>query len=334
MKVEDALGKKLAYDVSLIAEDYKGAILRRGHIITLEDIEVLKKSGHHIVFVEDEYEENVIHEEDAVYLLAKELAGMGTYVEKAPEGKALLRASHNGLFKVNERGLYKINYEGLFAVISQKTNTPVEQNEILAVVDLIPLTISTNELRKHLELAMRYAPIFMVKEFIRKSVGLVITGTEVYEGLIKDRASDKVEEKVRKYGGYVAEKIIVPDNEDRIKEAILNFIRKYDLVIVTGGMSVDPTDKTPKAIASTGAKIVAYGIPIKPTTMSLIAYYGEKPIIGVSSGIIFFREENVLDILLPKIMANEKWTREEIVSLGHGGIMPIFLKKYGKHKHT
>ena len=174
----------------------------------------------------------------------------------------------------------------------------------------------------------------MVKKFVRKSVGVVVAGTEVYEGLVEDKASDKVEEKVRKYGGYVAEKTIVPDDEAKIREAIFNFIRKYDLVIVTGGMSVDPTDKTPKAIASTGAKIVAYGIPVKPTTMSLIAYYGEKPIIGVSSGIIFFKEENVLDILLPKIMANEKWTREEIASLGHGGIMPTFLKKFGKHKHT
>jgi len=334
MKVEEALGKKLAYDVTLITEDYKGAILRRGHVITLKDVDVLKKSGHHIVFVEDEVDENVVHEDEAVYSLAKQLAGEGIYVERAPEGKAVLKATYDGLFKVNDRVLYEINYQGLYAVISRRTNSPVRKNDVLAVVDLIPLTISVNDFERHLELARKNYPVFMVKKFVRKSVGVVVTGTEVYEGLIEDKASDKVEEKVRKYGGYVAEKNIVPDDEVRIREAILDFIRKYDLVIVTGGMSVDPTDKTPKAIASTGAKIVAYGIPVKPTTMSLIAYYGEKPIIGVSSGIIFFKEENVLDILLPKIMANEKWAREEIASLGHGGIMPTFLKKYGKHKHT
>ena len=153
MKVENAIGKELAYDVTLVTEDYKGAILRRGHVITLEDIDVLKKSGHHIVFVEDEVDENVVHEDEAVYSLAKELAGEGVYVERAPEGKAVLKAAYNGLFKVNDRVLYEINYQGLFAVISRRTDSSVRKNDVLAVVDLIPLTISVNDFEKHLELA-------------------------------------------------------------------------------------------------------------------------------------------------------------------------------------
>ncbi len=330
LPIEKAVGKKLAYDVSLITENFKGAIFRRGHIIKPEDVDLFKKSGHYVVFVEEEAGNNVVHEEEAVYLLAKELSGPGTYVIRVAEGKAFIKAQYSGLFKVVSEAIYEINYEGVFAVISRKNNVAAFRNDILAIVDLIPLTIDASILKKHLEIAAKNKPVFQVKRFLRKSVGVIVTGTEIYEGLVEDKASDKVEEKVEKYGGYVAEKTIVPDDEIKIRDAILAFAKKYDIVIVTGGMSVDPTDKTPKAIALTGAKIVAYGIPVKPATMSLIAYLNGKPIIGVSSGIIFFHEENVLDILLPKIMADEKWTREEIAALGYGGIMKSFLKKKNK----
>lgn len=328
--VENAVGKKLAYDVSIITEDFKGALFRKGHVIRSEDVRILKKAGHYYVFVEEESFEDLIFEDDAVRIFAEYISGKSVYVENVAEGKAFIRAKNNGLFKVNEIGLYKVNFDGTFAVITIKNNTGVRKDSLLAIVDLIPLTISKEYFEKLKELVKPYLPLIEVKAFKKKTVGLIVTGTEIYKGLIEDLATDKVKAKVKEYGGILVERVIVPDDEEIIRRKILEFSRKYDIVILTGGMSVDPTDKTPRAIASTGAKIITYGLPIKPTTMTMLAYLNSKPIIGVSSGIIFFKEQNALDILLPKIMADEKWCKEEIARLGCGGIMDSFLKKKAK----
>ncbi len=331
--VEKAIGKKLLHDITLITERAKGAIFKKGHIIKPEDVELLKNAGHYYVFVEESVEEDVILEDEAVKNFAKYISGPNTYIKSVEEGKAMIFAKHKGLLKVSYEGLLAVNNSGTFIVVTRQGNIGVSKGELIAVVDLVPLAIRKNEMKEIKVRIRKHLPLVYVKPFKKKKVGLVVTGTEIYEGRIKDLASDKVKEKVEKYGGTVCETVILPDNEELIKSKILEYIAKYDIVILTGGMSVDPTDKTPKAIALTGAKIVAYGIPVKPTTMTIIAYLNSKPIIGVSSGIIYFKEENVLDILLPKIMADEFWTKEDIAKLGYGGIMPIYLmKKISKHK--
>jgi len=332
--VEKAIGKKLLHDITLITEKTKGAIFRRGHIIKPEDVELLKNAGHYYVFVEESVEEDVILEEEAVEDFAKYISGPNTYIKKVEEGKAMIFAERKGLLKVSYEGLLTVNSSGTFIVVTRQDNIGVSKGELIAVVDLVPLAIRKDEMKEMKVKIKKYLPLIYVKPFKRKKVGLIVTGTEIYEGRIKDLASDKVREKVEKYGGTVCETITLPDDEKLIKSKILEYVAKYDIVILTGGMSVDPTDKTAKAIALTGAKIVAYGIPVKPTTMTMIAYLNSKPIIGVSSGIIYFKEKNVLDILLPKIMADEYWAKEDIAKLGYGGIMPIYLmKKISKQKH-
>ncbi len=331
--VEKAVGKKLLHDVTLITENFKGAIFRKGYVLKPNDVELLKKAGHYYVFIEECFSADTVFEDEAVRELAEYIAGPNVFVKNIEEGKAVLLAKCKGLLKINIEGVFKANLSSTYVIITRWENIGVEKNELIAIVDLIPLAISRNEIEEIKKRLKKFIPLVYIKPFKRKKVGLIVVGTEIYEGKIRDLASDKVEKKVRKYGGVLVEKIIVPDQEDIIKDTILKYIRKYDIVILTGGMSIDPTDKTPKAIAATGANVIAYGIPVKPTTMTMIAYLNSKPIIGISSGIIYFKEENALDILLPRIMADEKWTRKDIAKLGHGGIMSIFLRKKGKHKH-
>lgn len=331
--VEKAVGRKLLHDVTLITENFKGAIFRKGYILKSNDVELLKRAGHYYVFVEERFSGDTVLEDEAVKEFAEYIAGPNVYVKNIEEGKAVLLAKRKGLLKINIEGVFKTNLSSTYVIITRRENIGVEKNELIAIVDLIPLAVNRNEIEEIKRDLKKFVPLVYIKPFKRKRVGLIVTGTEIYESKIRDLASDKVEEKVRKYGGVIAEKTVVPDHEDIIKNTILEYIKKYDVVILTGGMSVDPTDKTSKAIAATGAKVIAYGIPVKPTTMTMIAYLNSKPIIGISSGIIYFKEENALDILLPKIMADEKWTREDIAKLGHGGIMPVFLRKKGKHKH-
>lgn len=332
LKVEEAVGKVLAYDVSLVTESFKGALLRRGHVLTHSDIDALKKAGHNYVYVYDSSSEDLVsdlHEEEAVLKLGEYLAGSNVSVSLGEEGKAVLKSMVDGLLKIKSSCLEKINSTGVFVVVTRRKGVAITKNSTVGIVDLIPLTVPKDYLDQLLNDLKICRSAIEVSPFHRLRVGVVITGTEVFEGLIEDKASPVVEDKVSKYGGLVAGVIKVPDDSERIKEAISKFLKEFDAVIVTGGMSVDPTDLTPRSIAEVADEVVMYGIPIKPNTMSMVAYAQEKPIIGVSSSIIYFKTWNILDVLLPWVMAKEKITKEYLLSLGEGGLTEEFLKGRG-----
>ncbi len=326
VRAEEAVGKKLAYDVSIATGYRKGALFRRGHLVSEEDVELLKNTGHYYVFVEDA-SEKMIHEDEAVVKLARALAGDGTRVSSAEEGKAVIRAARRGILCVNACVLKRVNMMGDFAVATRRSGVLVNENEVVAVVDLIPLFIEGERLERAVEFARESRGVISVREAVRKRIGLVVTGTEIFEGRIRDQATPVVESKVKALGGELVFREVVPDDLEKIRSALLRALEESDLVIATGGMSVDPTDLTPKAIASVATEVVAYGVPVKPNTMTMLAYRGDKPLLGVSGCIVFFREWNILDILLPKLMAGGRWSREELAELGHGGLSEYFLLK-------
>ncbi|MCD6324108.1 MAG: molybdopterin-binding protein [Desulfurococcales archaeon] len=328
VKVEEAIGKVLAYDVTSVTPENMGAVLRRGDVIREEHIEPLKRSGHYYVYVVDGElsTSEEVHEDEAVLRVGELAAGEGVAVYARQGGKALLRASTDGLLVVDEEAVREINKEGEFALITRHSGIGVRRGEAVGIVDLIPFYVR-REVIHRLEEALSGRKAVSVKPFRNLRVGLIVTGTEVYEGKVKDLASPVVHDKVRRYGGVVTRSTIVPDDKDVIASRIKEFLRDCDAVIVTGGMSVDPTDKTPAAIREVADEVVAYGIPVKPTTMSMVAYAAGKPIVGVSSGIIFFREWNVLDVLLPKVMAGFKWSRDELLALAVGGLSDVYLRR-------
>lgn len=330
VKTDDAVGKIIAYDTTASTPSFKGAVIKRGKKLTPEDIEILKNNGHYFIYIYDESEEtiNEIHEEEAVLKLAQSLKGINIEVSNADEGKAIMRSTTKGLLLVNTKLLYEINKHGIFVVITKKTGILVDKGEIIGVVDLVPFTIPADVMNQFLYLASSEGPLIEVKELVPTKIGLVVTGTELYEGRKKDLSEEIVRSKARVYGFELTEKIIVPDEPDKIREAILDLIRKNDAVITTGGMSVDPNDYTPKVIASIADEVVAYGIPIKPSTMTMVAYLEGKPIIGVSGGIIHYSEYNVLDVLLPWVLSRTKITREYLLSLAHGGLSDYYLLKH------
>jgi molybdenum cofactor synthesis domain-containing protein len=328
VKAEDAVGKVLAYDVTTVTPESMGSPLRKGHVIRPEDIDILKTSGHYYVYIVDGSYSTTseVYEDEAVLELGKMVAGEGTAVYARQGGKALIRAAVDGALIINEEGVKKVNESGDFALITRPNWIGVRKSDALAIIDLIPFSIERSVLEK-IRKKLGAASVIRVEPYKNLKFGVIVTGNEVYEGRVRDNASPVVKEKVEKYGGKVAEVSVLPDDKEVIKDSIKKFLEKYDGVIATGGMSVDPTDFTHIAIKEVADEVIAYGIPIKPTTMTMIAYSNGKPLIGVSSGIIFFREWNSLDVLLPKVMAGVKWRREEIMSLALGGLHDIYLRR-------
>ncbi|MCI4461886.1 MAG: molybdopterin-binding protein [Thermogladius sp.] len=334
LRVEEAVGRRLAMDYTFVTPDRMGVLKRRGEVLREEDVEAMKSNGHYYVYVLEEVEERgeEVFETEAALELAKNIVSGPLVVEAGDEGKALVKSSSNGLLIVNSKGIEAVNIGGVIAVITRRNGSFIRAGELAAVVDVIPLKVSRRVLDDVISVAREHSPILALKPVAKTVVGVLVVGTEIVEGLKKDVASEVVRKKVAEYGGVVGRVLYARDDEGEIAGKILELLRESDAVIAVGGMSVDPTDRTHLAIRQVADEVVAYGIPMKPTTMSMIAYKDGKPLIGVSSGIVYFPDYNFLDVILPWVLSGVKVTREFIARLGEGGLSDHFLKKVSQKR--
>ncbi|MGC8664978.1 MAG: molybdopterin-binding protein [Nitrososphaeria archaeon] len=322
VKTDEAIGKKLAYDTTLVTKERAQVLYEKGTLITEEEVKRLKDSGVYYVYVNDEGGEEVYYEwEISEAVCKKAIDGRFLEYKVGKQGAVLVYSKVPGIVQVNREALKVLNSSGTALLISKASGTAVGSHELVAVIDSLPLYVEKEKFEstlKDLRLALT------LQQFKYRRVGTVITGTEVYEGRKKDLYSDILSEKARKYGWEIVSREIVPDDEDKISKAVEKSLENADAVIITGGMSVDATDRTPAGIRKAGADVIAYGIPVKPTTMSLIAFKGEKIIFGISAGGIHYRDLNSIDIIFTKLMAGWRPTKEDIALLGDGGLLPNF----------
>lgn len=321
VRVEDAVGMVLAHDLTkIVPGEFKGAAFKKGHVIKKGDIEVLKNIGkNHINILE--LKDGYIHENDAALRIAKALAGSGTMLQGPSEGKVELRAKHRGLLKINVEALAEINDIQELVVATIHNNTLVEEGQLLAATRIIPLSINEEKIFcvENIGTVGR-GKVIDVLELKPMQIGLVITGTEVFEGRVKDSFAPVMKEKARHYGCSIIDIQYCPDDLKTIEEAILDMQRKgAEIILACGGMSVDADDVTPLAIKNISDYVVSYGAPIIPGNMLMLAYKGCKPILGIPGAAIFLKNTS-LDVILPRLLTGEKMTRKELASYGHGGL--------------
>lgn len=320
IKTEDAAGHVLCHDITQIIRGVtKDTVFRKGHIVTKEDIPVLLSVGKDHLYIW-ENEEGMLHENEAAEILCS--ICRGTHIERSDvkEGKIELIASCDGLLKIDNEKLKQINSIGQMMIATRHGNFPVQKGDKLAGTRIIPLVIE----KEKMEVAKRLCgeePILNVLPFSHKKVGIITTGNEVYHGRIKDTFTPVLKEKLEDYDAEVVKHVILDDNHDKITMNCLKMIEEgVDLILCTGGMSVDPDDKTPLAIKNTGAKIISYGAPVLPGAMFLLAYYKNTiPILGLP-GCVMYSKKTIFDLILPRIMADDKVTEEELAALGQGGL--------------
>ncbi|HHV11850.1 MAG TPA: molybdopterin-binding protein [Clostridiales bacterium] len=320
IKTEDAVGHVLCHDMTQIIKGVtKDAIFRKGHIVTEEDIPVLLSIGKDHLYIWEK-EEGMLHENEGAEILCSICKGENIKRSDVKEGKIDLYAECDGLFKVNLEVLNKINALEEMMIATRHGNFPVKQGDKLAGTRIIPLVIEEEKMQAARDLAGD-GKVLEVKPFLHKKAGIVTTGNEVYYGRIKDEFTPVIVDKLGEYDAEILEHVTVNDDPGKITEAILNLIKAgADLILCTGGMSVDPDDKTPLAIKNTGARIVTYGAPVLPGAMFLLSYYKENiPVVGLP-GCVMYSKRTIFDLMLPRIMAGEIITREEISKLGHGGL--------------
>lgn len=320
IRTVDAEGAVLCHDITQIIRGVtKDAVFRKGHIVRAEDIPVLLSVGKENLYVWEE-QEGMLHENDAAVILKEICQGEGLNASEPKEGKIDLTAAYDGILKIRKDRLNAVNSLGEMMIACRHQNFPVKKGDKIAGTRVIPLVIAEEKMEKAKETAGE-EKIFSILPFQRKKVGIVTTGSEVYSGRIKDTFTPVVIEKLKEYDAEIIGHKVCNDDDKMVTGAILEMIADgAELVLCTGGMSVDPDDRTPLAIRNTGAEIVTYGAPVLPGAMFLLAYYkGNIPVIGLP-GCVMYARRTVFDLVLPRIMADEKIKKEDLDLLGEGGL--------------
>lgn len=322
VKIEDAIGYPLAHDITEVRPgEFKGPAFHRGHVLSCRDLDHLRRLGKdHLYIIKPEIDE--MHEDDAAVAIATALCGQGVGWTQAPkEGKITLTASIDGMFKVDVDALNRFNMLGDVMCATMHTNTVVRKGEQVAGTRAIPLLIPSQSVQDAVETARQADPaVLQVLPILHATVGVLITGNEVYYGRIKDKFEPIIRKKVKELNGKVLDVVFLPDDDDQIAAAALKLIdRGADILITTGGMSVDPDDRTRFALIKAGALDMVYGSAILPGAMFMIAYLKQVPVLGIPACGLF-SERTVFDLLYPRVLAGEKITRRQIAELGHGGM--------------
>ena len=323
IKTEDAVGHVLCQDITQIIPGVKkGPVFKKGHIVEEKDIPILLSVGKESLYVWEKTE-GILHEDEAAAIL-RDLCMDGHMTAGEPsEGKIEIFAACDGLLKVDRRRLYAVNALGEMMIATIHGNFPVRAGEKLAGTRVIPLVIEAEKLEGARAVAGE-APLLRILPFSHARVGIITTGSEVYKGRIEDAFGPILKRKLAEYDTEVLGQTILDDDQAQIAGAIRDYVaRGADMVLCTGGMSVDPDDRTPGAIKASGARVVSYGAPLLPGAMFLLAYLeqGERtiPVLGLP-GCVMYARRTVFDLVLPRLLAGEKLTAEDLAAYGEGGL--------------
>ena len=348
--VEQAIGMVLAHDVTEIRKDeFKGRAFKKGHVIRSEDISRLQQIGKEHLFVLT-LKDDEMHEDEAAMTLAQALMGDGVAMQGAPrEGKVNLIAEKDGLLQIDREALLEFNMMGEVLCSTLHDHTVVGKGQVIAATKAVPLVVKRAIVDEAVSIAHRVRSsgsrsIVNVREMRKPKAGVVVTGNEVYHGRIKDSFAPVIAKKIEALGGEIVGTYFAPDDRDFIQKRLRELLDAgADLLITTGGMSVDPDDVTRFAIEGVGATDITYGSPVLPGAMVLVGYLSiadfglrnaelkksnmsdtpEKsamiPILGIPA-CGMYHKTTIVDLLLPRLLAGEKIGRRELAELGHGGL--------------
>lgn len=320
VNTQDAVGHVLCHDITVIIKDVKkGVAFHKGHVIRQEDVPELLKLGKEHLYIWEK-EEDMLHEDEAAHVLFSLCQGENILGGEPNEGKIECTAGADGLYWVDKKRLLALNSIPEMMIATRQSGYPVKKGDKLAGTRVIPLVISAEKMALA-KAAVGDEPLMKVIPFKPLKAAIITTGSEVYKGRIKDTFTPVIISKLAEFGVEVIGHEILPDDKEGITKAALSFIDKgATLVLCTGGMSVDPDDRTPAAIRDTGANIITYGAPVLPGAMMLISYYNnEIPILGLP-GCVMYAKRTIFDLVLPRVIAGLPITKEDIAALGHGGL--------------
>jgi hypothetical protein len=320
VNVREAVGLTLCHDVTQIIKGVsKEPLFQKGHVIKEEDVPALLSLGKENVYIW-ENNENMLHENDAAEILRALCQSENMRTIGPKEGKIELLAEIDGLLIVDIEGLRSVNSLGGMIIASRVSGFPVKKGDKLCGVRVIPLMIEKEKMERARK-AVGDGPLLKIMPIKPKKYGLVITGNEVFHKRIQDTFTPVIIDKLAEYGCEMTDHVILDDDHEKITAAIGNMLdRGAQMVFCTGGMSVDPDDRTPLAIKNAANNIVSYGAPVLPGSMFMLAYTADKrPVCGLP-GCVMYARRTIFDLVLPRLLADAPVSAEWLAGLGNGGL--------------
>ena len=321
IRVHDAVGSILCHDITrIVPGESKGPVFRKGHVVRQEDVEMLLQVGKEHLYVFESLP-GMVHENDAAARIIAAVAGSNLAHTEPKEGRIDLLAACDGLLRIDVPVLNRINSLGEISVATIHTMQHVTKGRPVAGTRVVPLMIEDEKLRQLESLVS--GPIIDVLPLRRAKVGVVTTGSEVFYGRIQDAFGPVLRKKFAALGSTVVGQTLTSDEVPMTAGAIRDFLEQgADLIVVTGGMSVDPDDRTPTAIRASGAEVASYGAPVYPGAMFLLAYAqgaaGRVPVLGLP-GCVMYHKASIFDLIVPRLLAGLEVSAADVAALGHGG---------------
>lgn len=317
VKVNDAVGLELIHDITEVRDGFKGVRFKRGHIIKKEDIDVLLNLGKQNIYIDD-HDANKIHEVDAAIRLSKLCSIPNGHFTGVSEGKTSLVADEDGFFRIDREKMSKVNHIKDITISTLPSNYPVKKGDKLLALRIIPLECDKSEIEKAEKIAGEES-LVKLEPYTKKRVGIIITGSEVYNKRIEDKFEATIRRKLTDYPHEIVGVFISDDDKEMQLNAAKDFINKgVDVLLFTGGMSVDPDDITNSTIKTLSTKFITHGVPSCPGNMTTLAYRDNIVMMGVP-GAAIHSPITVLDVLLSPIFANVELTRNDLLRLSEGG---------------
>ncbi len=318
--VEQAVGLIICHDITeIVPGQHKKVAFKRGHVVREEDLPHLLRLGKENLFVWSDQPDGLVHEDDAAFRMAKAMAGSNVSYGQPTEGRINFKSEIRGLLDINLDLLEALNDIPDVTVATTGNLREVEPGRNLAGTRVIPLCVAEESVAGVESLCAQEGPLMKVLPFTAHKIGVVTTGSEVYHGRIKDAFTPVLKKKFDAWGSEITFQTIVPDEPEATVAAIGQALAKGATMIpVTGGMSVDPDDKTPAAIARTCGQVVTYGTPVFPGAMFMLGYHGQIPVMGLP-GCVMYNRASIFDLIVPRLLAGQRLTRRDFTRLGHGG---------------
>ncbi|QJB57193.1 FmdE family protein [Pseudodesulfovibrio sp. zrk46] len=319
--VEESIGKAVAHDMTrIVPGESKGVEFSRGHVVTAGDVCRLQQMGRFNLYVDQKVPNGYIHEDEAAKTFAGRMCGHGVAIEGDPrEGKINFIAETDGILLLDDAKQRAFNTLPDVVVASRHEFSLVRAGRRIAATRAIPLYLERNIFGRALAI-LNGTPLFSIAPLRKVNVGLLITGNEVFKGLIEDRFADVLNAKVAHFGSHISKTLIRPDDAAEIASAAKELEQAgCELIITTAGLSVDPDDVTRQGLVEAGMKDVLYGMPVLPGAMTLVGQIGKSRVLGVPACALFHKTTS-LDILLPRLLADLRITRSDVAKLGNGGL--------------
>ncbi len=319
--LEESIGKTIAHDMTrIVPGESKGVEFSRGHIVTAGDVCRLQQMGRFNLYVDQKAPTGTIHEDDAARAFASAMCGEGLVAESEPhEGRVNLIAERDGIIVVNESLLTGFNSLSGVMAASRHAYSLIRKGRRVAATRAIPLYLEQTIFGRAMAI-LGDSPIFSVAPLRKAKVGLLITGNEVFKGLIEDRFEEVIKAKMAHFGSSVVETLVKPDNAGEIANAARQLEEMgCDLIVTTAGLSVDPDDVTRHGLVEAGLTDILYGMPILPGAMSLVGRIGKARVLGVPACALFHKRTS-LDLLLPRLLADLPIARADVAKMGNGGM--------------